>query len=57
MGLAEADALDVPMWVMRQVGALWRFGMTDGRGDEDFTALIRVVESWAGVEVRSAGAE
>jgi 3-hydroxyisobutyrate dehydrogenase-like beta-hydroxyacid dehydrogenase len=57
LGLAEADALDVPMWVMRQVGALWRFGMTDGRGDEDFTALIRVVESWAGVEVRSAGAE
>lgn len=57
LGLAEAEALGVLMWVMQQVGSLWRFGMTEGRADQDFTALIRVLEGWAGVEVRGAGTE
>ena len=52
LGLAEAEALGVPMWVMQQVGALWRFGMTDGRGEQDLTALIQVLEGWAGATVR-----
>jgi hypothetical protein len=32
---------------------LWRFGVTQGLGDADITALIRVMEDWAGAEVRS----
>jgi 3-hydroxyisobutyrate dehydrogenase-like beta-hydroxyacid dehydrogenase len=53
LGLAEADALGVPMWVHRNVGELWRFAMTQGMGEADFTSLIKVLEGWAGVEVRS----
>ena len=53
LGLKEAEALGVPMWVHEQVGALWRFGEQQGLGRADFTSLIKVLEGWAGVEVRS----
>lgn len=53
LGLQEAQALGVPMWVHEQVGQLWRFGEQQGMGQADFTALIRMLEGWAGVEVRS----
>lgn len=53
LGLAEADALGVPMWVHEQVGQLWRFGEHQGLGRADLTALIQILEGWAGVEVRS----
>jgi 3-hydroxyisobutyrate dehydrogenase-like beta-hydroxyacid dehydrogenase len=53
LGLKEAEALGVPMWVHEQVGTLWRFGEQQGLGRADFTALIKVLEAWAGVEVRS----
>ncbi len=52
LGLKEAEALGVPMWVHEQVGLLWRFGEQQGMGQDDFTALIKVLEGWAGVEVR-----
>jgi 3-hydroxyisobutyrate dehydrogenase-like beta-hydroxyacid dehydrogenase len=50
LGLKEAEALGVPMWVHETVGTLWRFGE-----QQDLTALITVLEGWAGVEVRSRG--
>jgi 3-hydroxyisobutyrate dehydrogenase-like beta-hydroxyacid dehydrogenase len=53
LGLKEAEALGVPMWVHETVGQLWRFGASQGLGDADLTALIQVLEGWAGVEVRS----
>jgi 3-hydroxyisobutyrate dehydrogenase-like beta-hydroxyacid dehydrogenase len=53
LGLQEAAALGVPVWVLGMVGQLWRFGVTQGLGDADITALIRVMEDWAGAEVRS----
>ncbi len=53
LGLAEAAALEVPMWVHQQVGTLWRLAEQQGFGPQDFTALIKVMEGWAGVEVRS----
>lgn len=56
LGLAEAEALGVPMWVHEQVGSLWRFGEQQGLGRADFTALIKVLEGWTGVEVRSRSA-
>jgi len=55
LGLQEAQALGVPMWVHETVGQLWRFGVTQGLGDADITALIQVMEDWAGTEVRSGG--
>lgn len=53
LGLAEAKALGVPMWVHGTVEQLWRFGEQQGLGPADFTALIKVLEGWAGTEVRS----
>lgn len=53
LGLKEAQALGVPMWVHETVGQLWRFAEQQGLGRSDFTSLIKVLEGWAGVEVRS----
>ena len=53
LGLQEAEALGVPMWVHQTVGQLWRFAEQQGLGPADFTSLIKVMEGWAGVEVRS----
>jgi 3-hydroxyisobutyrate dehydrogenase-like beta-hydroxyacid dehydrogenase len=55
LGLQEAEALGVPMWVHGTVGQLWRFAEQQGLGPADFTSLIKVLEGWAGVEVRSQG--
>jgi 3-hydroxyisobutyrate dehydrogenase-like beta-hydroxyacid dehydrogenase len=55
LGLKEAETLGVPMWVHGTVGQLWRFGEQQGLGAADFTSLIKVLEGWAGVEVRSRG--
>jgi hypothetical protein len=41
------------MWVHETVGTLWRFGEQQGLGQADLTSLIKVLEGWAGVEVRS----
>jgi 3-hydroxyisobutyrate dehydrogenase len=53
LGLKEAEALGVPMWVHETVGQLWRFAEQQGLGPADFTSLIKVMEGWAGVAVRS----
>lgn len=53
LGLQEAHALGVPMLVHGTVEQLWRFGEQQGLGRADFTALIKLLEGWAGAEVRS----
>lgn len=55
LGLKEAEALGVPMWVHETVGQLWRFAEQQGLGPADFTAMIKILEGWSGVEVRSRG--
>jgi 3-hydroxyisobutyrate dehydrogenase-like beta-hydroxyacid dehydrogenase len=49
--LEEARELNVPMWVGSNVVQLWFHAMTQGRGNDDFTALIKMIEDWAGVVV------
>jgi len=49
--LEEARELNVPMWVGSNVVQLWFHAMTQGRGNEDYTALIKMIEDWAGVVV------
>ncbi len=49
--LEEARELKVPMWVGSNVVQLWFHAMTQGRGEEDYTALIKMIEDWAGVIV------
>lgn len=53
LGLAEAEAVGVPTWTLGTVGQLWRYCMARGGGADDYTTVIRHIEDWAGVEVRS----
>lgn len=49
--LEEARRLNVPMWVGSNVVQLWFHAMTEGRGEDDYTTLIKMIENWAGVVV------
>ncbi|HEX9488818.1 MAG TPA: NAD(P)-dependent oxidoreductase [Stellaceae bacterium] len=49
--IAEADALQVPMWIGNAVKQLWLYGLGQGGPDQDFTELIKHLEKWAGVTV------
>ena len=53
LGLAEAEALNVPTWALGAVVQLWRFAMEQGGGAEDYTSVIKHIERWGGAEVRS----
>ncbi|RTZ45471.1 NAD(P)-dependent oxidoreductase [Candidimonas sp. SYP-B2681] len=50
--VAEADRLDVPVWIAKPVQQLWRFAVSQGGGDRDGSSLITYLEPWAGIEVR-----
>ena len=39
------------MWLGANVVEMWHMGMAGGRGDDDFTSLIKMIEKWAGVVV------
>jgi 3-hydroxyisobutyrate dehydrogenase-like beta-hydroxyacid dehydrogenase len=49
--LEEARDLKVPMWLGSQVVQMWFQGMAEGRGEDDYTSLIKVIEKWADVVV------
>lgn len=49
--LEEARELGVPMWVGATVVQLWFHAMTQGRGSDDYTTLIKMIEDWADVTV------
>ena len=49
--LEDARAMQVPMWVGSSVVQLWFQAMTEGRGEDDYTTLIRMIEGWTGVVV------
>ena len=49
--LEEAKRMEVPMWVGNAVGQLWFQGMVEGRGEDDYTTIIRIIEDWTGVTV------
>jgi 3-hydroxyisobutyrate dehydrogenase-like beta-hydroxyacid dehydrogenase len=51
--LEEAEALQVPMWVGSAVRTLWQLANSERGPQSDFTEIVRCVEEWAGVEVKS----
>ena len=51
LALEEARQLKVPMWLGANVVEMWHMGMAEGRGEDDFTSLIQMIEKWAGVIV------
>ena len=57
LGLAEATALDVPMWTLEQAARVWRFAATQGAGAEDLTVIARFMEDWVRARIRRPGAE
>ena len=53
LGLVEAAELNIPLRVLAESARLWRSALDEGRGSDDITALIRLMEEGAGVTVRS----
>ena len=51
--LEEAEALQVPMWVGGAVRMLWQIANSERGAQSDFTEIVRVIEDWAGVEVKA----
>lgn len=51
--MQEAAAQGTPMWLGNTVLSFLHYAMSQGTGDEVSHALVRHVEKWAGVEVRS----
>lgn len=50
--LEEFRNRSVPHHVSSAVAQMWFQGMAEGRGQDDYTSLIKVLENWAGTEVR-----
>lgn len=48
-----AADLNVPTVVCAAVVNAWRIAMAEGLGPKDFTAIARIAEKWAGVEMRA----
>ena len=49
--MAEAEALDMPMWLGNAVKQVLAFAISQGSGDEPSVALIKYLEDWTGVTV------
>ena len=51
-----AEELQVPLWVGTAVDRLWMQTVLQVGPDENSTSIVKLVEGWAGVEVRGAAA-
>jgi 3-hydroxyisobutyrate dehydrogenase-like beta-hydroxyacid dehydrogenase len=51
--LEEGEALGVQMWVGAAVRQLWQFANAELGPASDFTAIVKCIEDWAGVEVKA----
>jgi hypothetical protein len=51
--LEEAEALQVPMWVGSAVRMMWQLANSELGPQSDFTEIVRLLEDWAGVEVKA----
>jgi len=49
----EAESLGVPMMIGNVVRQMFQITAAEYGADEDFTNVVRPLERWAGVEVRS----
>jgi 3-hydroxyisobutyrate dehydrogenase-like beta-hydroxyacid dehydrogenase len=53
LALESGMRLGVPLPLTAVTEQVFRAAMAAGLGEEDFSSIIKVLESWAGVEVRS----
>jgi 3-hydroxyisobutyrate dehydrogenase-like beta-hydroxyacid dehydrogenase len=54
LAVAEAESLGVPVWVGNVVNQFFTFALSQGKGPEDYTRLVELLEQWTGVEIRSS---
>ena len=54
LGLREAEELSVQVVAMQAAGKLWAQAGKEGRGADDFTTILKLVEEPAGATVRAA---
>ena len=54
LALDSARSLDVPLPSTSLVQQLLQAAISKGWGENDFISIIRILEDWAGVEVRKA---
>ena len=47
-----SEQYEVPMYLGSNITQFWRYAMTQGAGNEDFTTIIKYFEKWANVEVK-----
>ena len=53
--LEEAEAAGAQMWVASAVRQLWQLTNQELGPQSDFTEVVKVLERWAGVEVKAGG--
>ena len=53
LGLKEAHALNAVVSVIEKAGDLWRTAMERGQANEDFTAVVKLVEERSGALMRA----
>ena len=53
LGVQTASDLGVPMWTIEQAARVWRFAASHGQAGQDMTELAKLIEGWAGAEIRS----
>ena len=52
----QGEALGVPMWLANTVRQFYAHAVSQGHAEEPSIGLIRVIEDWAGVEVKGKNA-
>jgi 3-hydroxyisobutyrate dehydrogenase-like beta-hydroxyacid dehydrogenase len=55
--LEEAEAAGVPMWVANAVRHIWFQACNELGAQQDMTEIVRMIEGWAGVEVKGRSKE
>ena len=53
LALAEGEALGVPQMVCQQVRQMYKLGMHLGWENKDITEMAKLIEDWAGCEIRA----
>jgi 3-hydroxyisobutyrate dehydrogenase/2-hydroxy-3-oxopropionate reductase len=55
MALDSAREMNLPMPLTSLTQQMFRAAMAMGFGDEDICSTVKVMESWAGIEVKGSG--
>ncbi|HLR12958.1 MAG TPA: NAD(P)-dependent oxidoreductase, partial [Burkholderiaceae bacterium] len=54
IALDMANDNQVPVWIGAAVHELWKLGVAQGHGNQDHTAIVRLIEGFAQAQIRAA---